>query len=432
MADLAALCADCAAAQPGGGGKSDSCARCGGRRIIRHGEIGALTIAHLDCDAFYAAVEKRDNPALADRPVIVGGGVRGVVTTACYVARTYGVRSAMPMFKALKACPEAVVVRPDFGKYAEAAREVRRLMRDVTPAVEPLSIDEAFLDLAGGERLFGAAPAQTLALLQGRIKSELGFTVSVGLSWNKFLAKIASDFDKPNGYSVIGRQDAASTLAPLPVRAVWGVGEVAEARLAADGVRTVGDIQRLDPGLLVKRYGETGLRLSRLAFGEDHRPLETDRETKSVSAETTFARDIADRDALEDALFRLCDKVSTRMKEKDLKGRVVTLKLKTAAFKTLTRRRTLDAPSNLLRAAFDAARPLLAECLGPPYRLIGIGYGDLLPASVEAQPGLFVDPLARAEREEAAIDDIRRRFGRDAIAFGRAFRKNGKRFEDDD
>lgn len=423
-----ALCRGCGARLTVGDGP---CPRCGGRRIIAHEDLFTLMIAHLDCDAFYAAIEKRDDPSLADRPVIVGGGVRGVVTTACYIARTYGVRSAMPMFKALKACPDAIVIKPDLRKYAKAARQVRDLMERATPLVEPVSIDEAFLDLAGTERLHQRAPAETLIALQRDIKREAGITVSVGLSANKFLAKLASDLDKPEGFSVIGASEAAARLAPMPVTAIWGVGAVFAKKLAGDGFRCIGDLQRADPSFLRARYGEMGARLAELSHGRDGREVSIDRETKSVSAETTFNADISDRAELEAILWTLCERAAARMKAKGLIGRTATLKLKTAGFDIVTRSRRLAEPSNLARALFDATQPLLAAAPKVSYRLIGAGYADLAAGAAAPQALLFDDADARHRREEAAVDAIREKFGPEAIAFGRAHatleRKRGVR-----
>ncbi|MEL6379283.1 MAG: DNA polymerase IV, partial [Pseudomonadota bacterium] len=240
---------------------------------VTHPELFDLSIAHLDCDAFYAAIEKRDDPSLADRPVIVGGGRRGVVTTCCYIARTYGVRSAMPMFKALAACPDAVVIRPDFEKYLTAGQTIRTMMRALTPLVEPLSIDEAFMDLSGTARMHGEPPAVTMARLQQAVAEEVGVTVSVGLSHNKFLAKIASDFDKPSGYFVIGRAETKCFLAAQPISLIWGIGRKTTARLAGDGLYTIAQLQAMDAKTLAARYGETGLRLARLAHGDDSRSV---------------------------------------------------------------------------------------------------------------------------------------------------------------
>jgi DNA polymerase-4 len=288
---LPGFCRDCFSPV---GPKTARCATCGSPRLIRHPELFRLGIAHLDCDAFYAAIEKRDDPSLADKPLIIGGGKRGVVSTACYIARTYGVRSAMPMFQALKACPEAVVLPPAMDKYAAVGRQVRALMLALTPLVEPLSIDEAFLDLSGTERLHGAPPAITLARLARRIETELGITVSIGLSFGKFLAKVASDLEKPRGLSVIGRAEAIAFLSDKPVSLIWGVGKAMQARLAEDGIRTVGALQRMDEKELVRRYGAIGLRLAQLSRAEDDRAVDPSGEMKSISAETTFDSDLAD------------------------------------------------------------------------------------------------------------------------------------------
>ncbi len=400
------------------------CTACGDQRIVSHPELFALTIAHLDCDAFYAAIEKRDDPGLEDKPVIVGGGVRGVVATCCYVARTYGVKSAMPMFRALKACPDAIVIKPNMAKYVAVGRALREMMRDLTPMVEPLSIDEAFMDLTGTERLHGAPPAITLARLQARIKTELGVTASVGLSHNKFLAKIASDLDKPRGFSVIGKDETLAFLARQPVTKIWGVGAAMAAKLEADGIATIGQLQKLDAATLAKRYGEIGLRLARLSQGEDARRIKPRRETKSVSSETTFNHDITDVQKLEDIMWDLCEKVSARMKESDFEGRVITLKLKTANFKTITRRITLEAPSNLARIAFAATKKMLHEAAGETaFRLIGVGFSDLLAAGETTEADLFGEDRERIAAQEKAIDAIREKFGKDAVKAGRTLRR---------
>lgn len=423
--DVPTLCLDCGAMpnHPSGG----RCPTCASRRIASHPELFSLSIAHIDCDAFYASIEKRDDPALADRPVIVGGGVRGVVTTACYVARTYGVRSAMPMFRALAACPEAVVIKPNFQKYSSVARQIRELMGRLTPIVEPVSIDEAFLDLSGTERIHKKPPAASLAHLQKQIKREIGITVSVGLSCNKFLAKMASDFDKPHGFSVIGAAEAKDLLSAMPVGAIWGVGAITARRLNFDGFVTIGDLQKADAASLVRRYGEIGSRLVDLSHGRDRRRVSPQRETKSVSSETTFNSDIRDLKELEDILWRLCERTSSRMKSGNFTGRVVTLKLKTPDFKTITRRATLPHPSNLARTAFEVARTMLGEAAGArAFRLIGVGYSELSPDTTTAQTELFGENEEKLKREENAIDAIRRKFGDDAIALGRNYAKKAK------
>lgn len=402
-----------------------ACPSCGGHRWLEHDEINTLSIAHIDCDAFFASIEKRDNPDLADKPVIIGGGQRGVVSTACYIARIYGVHSAMPMFKALEACPDAVVIRPEHGKYSKEGHIIREMMREVTPLVEPLSIDEAFLDLSGTQRLHDAAPALTLLRLQQHIRDEVGITVSVGLSFNKFLAKTASDLDKPNGFSVIGKVDAEDFLARRPVKAIYGVGPAFAARLEKDGLHTLADIRRRGDKAMAARYGDMGYRLSRLARGEDHRSVSPHSERKSVSSETTFRRDRRDRGELEEQLWRLCVKVADIMKSKALSGTVVTLKLKTSKFKTRTRRRTLRDPSQLADTLFRVGRELMApEIDGTAFRLIGIGFSGLVDEVAESAD--LLDPKAtRRADAERAMDKARAKFGSDAVIKGRAL-KSGR------
>ena len=423
--ELTGFCRDCyALAAAPAAGVRPRCAQCGSVRIIAHPELFSLSIAHLDCDAFYAAIEKRDNPELEDLPVIIGGGVRGVVSTACYVARTYGVRSAMPMFKAREACPNAVIIKPDMAKYAEAGRAVRRLMGELTPMVEPLSIDEAFMDLTGTARVHGGPPAITLAKLQARVAAEIGVTASIGLSHNKFLAKMASDLDKPRGFSVIGKTETKSFLARQNVTMIWGVGAAMARRLEQDGIKTIGQLQTMDTSDLAKRYGEMGLRLARLSHGDDKRTVRPERETKSVSSETTFNTDMRDVKWLEDVLWELCEKVSARMKASNFEGRTVTLKLKSGDFKSITRRTTLDAPTNLARAAFAAAKPMLYDAAqGKAYRLIGVGFSGLsFAGETAAAPDLFGDGNEKIAKTERAIDAIRAKFGKDAVRAGRALR----------
>ena len=417
---MEALCRDCLAA-PGGGA---ACVACGSARILRHAELGRLAIAHVDCDAFYAAVEKRDDPSLAHRPVLVGGRRRGVVLAACYEARRFGVRSAMPMFAALRACPGAAVVRPDMKKYAAVSRQVRALMEGVTPAVEPLSIDEAVLDLAGTERLHRAKPAATLARLQRRIEAEIGITVSIGLSHNRFLAKIASGEDKPRGFFAIGKGDARGFLAARPVTLIPGVGEAMQRRLAADGIATVGDLQAMQEAALAGRYGAIGRRLARLSRGEDRRPVAGRAMRKSLSAETTFARDIAAPDALAGRLWPLAEKVARRLKAEGIGARTVTVKLKRADFRTRTRRATLPHATQSADAIWRAGASLVAkEADGTPFRLIGIGASNYAPAA-DADPPDLADPGSAARRDvERAIDSIRERFGDDAIGHGRGRRQ---------
>jgi len=412
----ACFCRDCLAdATP----QSPRCAVCGSPRLIRHDQLDALSIAHIDCDAFYATIEKRDDPTLAAEPVIVGGGKRGVVATACYVARTFGVRSAMPMFEALRLCPQAKVVRPNMEKYVKVGREVRQMMLALTPLVEPLSIDEAFLDLSGTARLHGMAPAKALARFAADVEKELKITVSIGLSANKFLAKVASDLDKPRGFAVLGQSEAAAFLAAKPVSFIFGVGKVGAARLARDGFHRIADLQRASEIELTRRYGEEGRRLSRLSHGLDERLVSAERETKSVSSETTFDRDIADFRSLEKILWSLAEDVSARLKSKQLAGATVTLKLKTVDFKIRTRARSLDAPTQLAARIFAASRGLLKrEADGTRYRLLGVGLSAFASAD-EADPADLVD--GRTAQAEHAVDSVRARFGDAAVIRGLAF-----------
>ncbi len=394
------------------------CPACGSPRLARHSELDSLTIAHIDCDAFYATIEKRDDPSLADKTVIVGGGKRGVVAAACYIARTYGIRSAMPMFEALRRCPQAVVVKPAMAKYAKVGREVRRAMLDLTPLVEPLSIDEAFLDLTGTERLHGMSAAKVLAHFALKVERELGITVSIGLSANKFLAKIASDLDKPRGFAVLGEKEAAAFLAPKPVGFIFGVGAASAAKLAADGYRLIADLQCADEHELMRRYGEEGARLWRLARGVDARNVDPARETKSISAETTFERNIGEFRPLEQTLWALTEKVSTRLKANALAGSTVTLKLKSADFKIRTRAESLGSPTQLAARIFAAGRALLRREVGATrFRLIGIGVSNL-----EEADGIDLADLIdrRGAQAEHAVDRLREKFGRDAVVKGLA------------
>ena len=418
---IAVLCRDCTSLDTVETAP-ERCAACGSPRLVAHVELAELAIAHIDCDAFYATVEKRDRPELADQPVIVGGGQRGVVLACCYVARLYGVRSAMPMFKALAACPDAVVIRPDMAKYREVGRAVRVEMQRVTPLVEPLSIDEAFLDLRGTASLHGAAPAQLLASLARRVEDQFGITASIGLSHNKFLAKLASDLDKPRGFAVIGSAEAKTFLADKPVGWLWGVGGAMQRRLAADGITKIGQLALLDARDLGARYGRMGLRLARLSRGEDDRHVDPEGQTKSISAETTFAHDESDAATLSHILWPLCEKVSARLKEAHLAAGTVTLKLKTADFRLRTRSRALADPTQLADTLFEAADRLLKGEAdgGTRFRLIGVGADRLTDAAAADLPTLFDNEKGGARRLSAAIDALRERHGPQAVQRGRA------------
>ena len=417
---MTSLCRDCLTPFDIGA----RCPACRSPRVLSHPELNSLSIAHMDCDAFYASVEKRDNPALRDVPVIVGGGQRGVVSTCCYLARIHGVRSAMPMFQAMKLCPQATVVKPRMQVYVQVSRAIRAMMEDLTPAIEPLSLDEAFLDLTGTERLHGAPPVVVLARLIRRMEDELGLSGSVGLSHNKFLAKIASDLDKPRGFSVIGKAETADFLRSKPVRIIWGVGTATQASLEKAGIRTIADLLRWDRADLVARFGSMGERLWHLARGEDHRRVSRDDKLKSISKETTFFEDTADPDILDGHLWRLAEQVADRSKAKALSGRTVTLKLKKGDFQLIPRRQAVTDPTQLTDRIYRAARDLFrAEVGRGPFRLIGVGISDLAPEDQADLVGDLLDPdAAKRAKAERATDAIRAKFGREAIVKGRSLR----------
>nr|WP_294526911.1 DNA polymerase IV [uncultured Rhodopila sp.] len=397
------------------------CPGCGGHRLVHHRSLSRLTIAHIDCDAFYASVEKRDRPELAARPVIVGGGTRGVVTAACYIARMSGVKSAMPMFKALKACPDAVVIKPDFAKYTAASRQVRALMGALTPLVQPLSIDEAVLDLAGTEALHAAPPAAVLARFATSVEQQVGISVSIGLAANRLMAKIAAGRGKPRGFNIIDAEEAAALLAPEPVRLLPGIGAALAKRLEGMGITRLGQLQVLPDREALSRLGDDGPGLVRRSLGQDMRRVDPSHEAKSVSAETTFDRELSDLRDLERHLWRLCEKVAVRLRGHELAAGGVVLKLKTSRFALRTRAARLPSPTVLPDRMFDLARSLLKkEVSGAAFRLIGIGANPLVAGSM-ADLGDLADSLTpRRAAVQTAIDSLRERFGDAAINRGRS------------
>lgn len=415
------LCRDCGTAVYE---DSDRCPECHSRRLIFHPELFDLSIAHVDCDAFFAAVEKRDNPALRDKPVLIGGGKRGVVATACYIARMSGVRSAMPMFKATKLCPDAVIIRGNMQKYKQAGQQIRNLFKELTPLVEPLSIDEAFLDLSG-TRLYhkGKSAAHLMTELARKIEAEVGISVSVGLASNKFLAKLASDMDKPRGFTVIGHHDAKSILAALPINRIYGIGKATEQSLAKQGLTQISQLQTMDQKELVHKFGDIGLRLYRLSRGIDHRSVKTNYPTKSISSETTFQRDIKSYEELEDILWRQVEKLSQDMKTKGFGAKTITLKLKTSAHKSMTRSHTVENPVQLANSLFDIGKHLLKPMAnGTYYRLLGIGGSQLCTAEL-ADPDDLIDPLRnKINKAEKAMDALKGKFGHETIQKGRSLK----------
>ena len=419
---IPALCRDCLALLPPAPRHPPRCPHCRSPRLLAHAELTGLNIAHVDCDAFYASVEKRDHPELAHRALIIGGGQRGVVSTCCYIARIRGVRSAMPMFEARRLCPDAVILPPDMERYAAVSREIRARMLALTPAVEPLSLDEAFLDLTGTGRLHGAPPAVLMARLCRDVERDLGITMSVGLSHNRFLAKTASDLDKPRGFSIIGQAETMDFLGPKPIRFIWGVGLSSQAALEAVGIRTIADLREWDMRDLVERFGQMGERLWHLARGQDSRPIRPDEAPKSISKETTFDTDTSDPELLRAHLWRLAEQVADRAKARGFEGRTAIFKVKTSDHQILTRRRALGEPAQIADVIWRVTAPMLDQLLARgPFRLIGCGITDLAPASGRDPRGDLLDPDAgRRAAAERATDAIRARFGRDAIMKGRS------------
>ena len=417
---MPALCRDCLTQIA----LSRRCSACGSPRVVSHAELYDLSIAHMDCDAFYASVEKRDNPALNGKPVIIGGGHRGVVSTACYIARIKGVKSAMPMFQALKLCPEAIVIKPRMDAYVEASRAIRTMMEELSPAIQPLSLDEAFLDMTGTTKLHGVPPAVMLAKLVRRMKTELGLTGSIGLSHNKFLAKLASDLDKPHGFSVIGAAETQTFLNKKPVSMIWGVGAATLSALNQAGIQTFSDLLRWERTDLIARFGSFGDRLWHLARGQDKRQVSAHEPMKSISNETTFNDDTSDPQVLDGHLWRMAQKVADRAKTKGLAGRIVVLKLKRSDFSLITRRVSLYDPTQLADRIYRTARGLLDQLGEPgPFRLLGCGIADLSAADGADSAGDLLDPDAqRRTKAERATDEIRQRFGEKAIVKGRALR----------
>jgi DNA polymerase-4 len=416
--DWPAFCRDCLS-----DAKADApCPSCGSTRLLAHPELDSLAIAHLDCDAFYAAIEKRDDPSLKDKPLIVGGETRGVVSTACYIARTFGVRSAMPMFQARKLCPQAVVLKPRHAHYSQVARQIRAMMEELTPLVEPLSLDEAYLDLSGTMRIHHRSPAKTMAALVARIEREVNITVSVGLSGNKFLAKLASELDKPRGFAVIGMAEAKSFLRDKKIGIMRGAGKVMQAKLERDGITMIGQLQDADPKELATRYGATGLWLHRMANAQDSRAVDPGGEMKTISSETTFNSDLSRLADLESVLWRQAERVSARAKAYGLGGHTVVLKLKTSDFRLRTRSTSLEAPTQLADRIFRTAQAALKrEADGTRFRLLGVGLSNLAPAA-GADPASLIDVAGdRRAAAERAMDKIRAKFGGTAVGTGRSF-----------
>ena len=413
------LCRDCYSSM--NHEAASHCYFCQSPRLIKHPELGQLAIAHVDCDAFYASVEKRDKPALRDSPVLIGGSRRGVVAAACYIARTYGIKSAMPMYKALQKCPDAVVIAPNMKKYAAISKAVKAIMLQTTPLVQSISIDEAYLDLSGTNRLHQGVPAFTMARLANDVQKKLGITVSIGLSYNKFLAKLASEMDKPNGFSVIGEQNIKKFLANYPIQAISGVGRRLETKLKNDGIYSILDLQRCSVQELQKRYGSIGARLFNFSNGIDSRVITPNPPAKSVSKEVTFSYDKSGLEQLKPVLWRLCDQLSSSLKSKNKFGKTITLKLKTSKFRTITRSKTIKAPTQLADVIYRVAFELLIPNSRGTYRLMGVGLSTLSDNIGSVETDFLDDHDIKQEKLEKTIDQIREKVGANAIGKGRGF-----------
>ncbi len=419
-----------------GGLQLTICPNCRSRSLKHHAEFDSLNIIHMDCDSFYASVEKRDAPELQNKPVIIGGDSnRSVVSTACYIARTYGVKSAMPMFKAKKLCPHAVILRGNMKKYSQVSKQIVKKMNDLTPMVEQISVDEAFLDLSGTYKLHKQLPCQLVADLAKKIETEIGITISIGLSYNKFLAKVASDLEKPKGFSILGKQNIKQVLAPFPVTKIWGVGKVFAKKLHNDGIETFADLQKIDEQELLKVYGKMGSRLKYFAVGEDRREVKAAaRKTgrKSIGRETTFFDDIYDHDILKQKMWDICEQVHQDAKRLQKSGFTVTLKLKTNDFQTLTRSLTLHSSTLSANIMYDIACQHLDKMnKNLSYRLIGISLSNLAHAE-NADPFDFLEPKRiKNQKVENAMDEIRDRFGSSSVFKGRSAKSNKKSSKDD-
>ncbi|MEQ8788937.1 MAG: DNA polymerase IV [Pirellulaceae bacterium] len=379
-------------------------------------------ILHVDMDAFYASVEERDRPELVGKPVIVGGTPqgRGVVAAANYEARKYGVHSALPAATALRRCPQAVVLRPRMQYYSEISGQIRAIFHRYTPLVEPLSLDEAFLDVTGSAALFG--PAETIGRrIKQEIRDELQLTASVGVAANKFLAKIASDLEKPDGFVVVAPGAEQAFLDPLPVGRLWGVGRVTGAKLDKLGIRRIGQLRRLSRESLEQSFGRHGEHLWRLAQGLDDRRVVPDRAAKSISHETTFAENITDAEVLEGWLLHLTEQVAWRLRKHGRAGATVNIKVRYGDFHTVTRAESLPEPTNVTEEIWHAARRLFTERLPNrrlSVRLLGVGVSNLTAAD-DVQPTLFADEHRESQqRLDQALDGIRDRFGRGTIHRG--------------
>ncbi|MBI4317019.1 MAG: DNA polymerase IV [Chloroflexi bacterium] len=378
-------------------------------------------IIHIDLDAFFCSVEELLDPAIRGKPIIVGADPkgRGVVAAASYAARRYGVHSAMPIGHAARLCPNAVFLRPRHDLYAEYSHRLMAVLREYTDLVEPISIDEAFLDVTGCQRLFGRAEDIGRAI-QRRVQEEIGLPCSVGIATNKLVAKIASDSGKPNGFVVVPPRREAEFLASLPVSRLWGVGPKTAERLRANGVQTIGDLAALPADTLRARFGRLGEYLHQRALGQDTRPVEPERERKSISNEHTFFQDSGDPDVITGRLLQSSERVAAELRRKGWQARTIALKIRFADFKTITRRRTLGQPTSSGETIWATAKSLLRDALKPgaKLRLVGVGASNLI-AAVDVQPSFFDGEAERIQELDRTLDHLRDRFGKNSILRGR-------------
>jgi len=376
-------------------------------------------ILHIDMDAFYASVEQRDDPSLLGKPVVVGGSAegRGVVAASSYEARKYGIYSAMSARRAKQLCPHAVFIRPRIDHYAAVSQQIRQILEEFTPLIEPLSLDEAFLDVTGSESLLGSA-VEIGQQIRMRVQKRLHLTASIGVAPNKFLAKIASDLEKPNGFVVVASDQIQSFLDPLPVGRIWGVGKVTEQTFKRFAITTIGQLRQLSRESLNDLFGSSGEHYWRLSHGIDNRPVVTDREAKSISNETTFSEDIRDIDDVKAWLFMLVEQVARRLRSHDRTGRTIDLKIRFSDFKTLTRSLTLSTSTNITSELLEAGIELLCNRLPKdhlPIRLIGFGVSQLDQLGM-VQLQLFDEAEREQQRSlDKVADQIAKKFGKHAL-----------------
>jgi DNA polymerase-4 len=383
-------------------------------------------IIHVDMDAFYASVEQRDNPDLQGKPIIVGGkpNSRGVTSTCSYEARKYGIRSGMPLAEAGRRCPQAIFLPVDIPKYYEVSQQIHRIFKDYTPLIEPISLDEAFLDVTASLRLFGSA--QIIAHeIKNRIKKELKLTASVGLACNKFLAKLASDIQKPDGFVIINEDEIQAFLDPLPIGKIWGVGPKTAEQLHQLNIRTIKDLRNMDEAFLRKNFGLYGSQLYYLARGIDKRPVEPGREVKSIGRETTFSEDLLDREILQTYILDLSTDVGRKLRKGSFKAKTITLKVRFADFKTVSRSKTLEFYTNLDKDIFREANLLFKELrLKQPVRLIGVSVHNLTTEDI--QQSLFETDNKNEEKLTETIDTIKERFGENIITLASLLKRETK------